>query len=80
MVNWTSLVAQHKESTCNAGDLGSILGSGRSPGGGRGNQLQYFYLKSYGQWSLVGHGPYGSKRIEYDLVKKQQPGQLVSVT
>jgi len=26
-----------KESTCNAGDLGSIPGLGRSPGGGRGN-------------------------------------------
>ena len=26
-----------KESTCNVGDLGSILGLGRSPGGGYGN-------------------------------------------
>ena len=26
-----------KESTCNMGDLGSIPGSGRSPGGGHGN-------------------------------------------
>ena len=26
-----------KESTCNAGDTGSIPGSGRSPGGGRGS-------------------------------------------
>ena len=26
-----------KESTCNAGDVGSILGSGRYPGGGHGN-------------------------------------------
>ena len=33
-----------KESACNAGDArdtGSILGSGRPPGGGNGNQLQY---------------------------------------
>ena len=30
-----------KESTCNAGDLGSMPGSGRSPGGGKGNPLQY---------------------------------------
>ena len=29
-----------KESTCNAGDPGSILGLGRSPGGGHGNPLQ----------------------------------------
>ena len=30
-----------EESACNAGDLGSILGSGRSPEGGSGNPLQY---------------------------------------
>ena len=36
-----------KESACNAGDTGeeiSIPGSGRSPGGGNGNPLQYSYL------------------------------------
>ena len=38
-----------KESTCNAedaGDTGSILKSGRSPGGGNGNPLQYSCLKN----------------------------------
>ena len=30
-----------KESACNAGDLGSIPGLGRSPEGGHGNPLQY---------------------------------------
>ena len=30
-----------KESTCNAGDPDSIPGSGRSPGRGNGNPLQY---------------------------------------
>ena len=38
-----------KESTCNAraaGDMGSILGSGRSPGGGHGTPLQYFCLEN----------------------------------
>ena len=35
-----------KESTCNAGDLGLISGSGRSPGGGHGNPLQYSCLES----------------------------------
>ena len=29
-----------KESTCNEGDLGSIPGLGRYPGGGHGNPLQ----------------------------------------
>ena len=45
-----------KESTCNAGDLGSIPGLGRSPGGGHGNPLQYSCLENpHGQRSLVGY-------------------------
>ena len=40
-----SLVA-HKESACNAGDPGSIPGSGRSPGEGSGNSLQYPCLEN----------------------------------
>ena len=35
-----------KASACNAGDLGSILGLGRSPGEGNGNPLQYFCLEN----------------------------------
>ena len=35
-----------KESTCNAGDLGSIPGLGRSPGEGKGYSLQYFGLEN----------------------------------
>ena len=35
-----------KESTCNVGDLGLILGLGRSPGGGHGNPLQYSCLEN----------------------------------
>ena len=34
-----------KASACNAGDLGSIPGSGRSPGEGNGNALQYSYWR-----------------------------------
>ena len=33
-----------KESACKAGDVGSIPESGRSPGGGSGNPLQYSYM------------------------------------
>ena len=33
-----------KESACNAGDLGLILGLGRSPGEGHGHPLQYSCL------------------------------------
>ena len=35
-----------KESACNAGNLGSIPGSGRSPGEGNGNPLQYSCLEN----------------------------------
>ena len=51
-----------KESACNAGDLGSIPGLWRSPGGGHGNPLQYSCLeKPHGQRSLVGYRPWGPK-------------------
>ena len=35
-----------KEAACNAGDPGSIPGSGRSPGEGNGNPLQYSCLEN----------------------------------
>ena len=35
-----------KESACNAGDLGSVLGLGRSPGDGKGYLLQYSGLEN----------------------------------
>ena len=35
-----------KESTCQVGDEGLILGSGRSPGEGNGSPLQYYYLRN----------------------------------
>ena len=56
----TSLVAQMvKASAYNAGDLDSISGLGRSPGGGHGNPLQYSCLENPvdrgAQWATV-HG------------------------
>ena len=43
-----------KECACNTGNLGSIPGSGRSPGGGRVNPLQDSCLENpHGQRSLV---------------------------
>ena len=38
--------SQVKVSACNAGDLGSIPGLGRSPGKGNGNPLQYSCLEN----------------------------------
>ena len=56
---WASLVAQDgKQSACRAGDLGSIPGSGRTPGGGNGNPLQYSYLENHmdrGAWQATVH-------------------------
>ena len=48
-----------KASTCNAGDLGSIPGSGRSPREGNGNPLQYSCLEKSmdgGAWWATVHG------------------------
>ena len=48
-----------KASACNAGDLGSIPGSGRSPGEGNGNLLQYSCLENPmdgGAWWATVHG------------------------
>ena len=54
-----------KESVCNAGDLGSIPGFGRSPEEGNGNPLQYFCLKNpHGQRSLVGYSPWSHKQLD----------------
>ena len=54
-----------KKSTCNAGDLGSIPGLGRSPGGGHGNPLQYSCLENpYRQSSLVAYSPWGHKESD----------------
>ena len=47
-----------KASAYNVGDPSSISRSGRSPGGGHGNPLQYSCLENpHGQRSLVGHSP-----------------------
>ena len=46
------------QSACNAGDLGSITGSGRSPGEGNGSLLQYSCLENpmdRGDWQATVH-------------------------
>ena len=48
-----------KESPCNAGDPGLIPGSGRFPGEGNGNPLQYSCLENSmdrGAWQPTVHG------------------------
>ena len=51
--------SDRKESACNAGDPGSIPGSGRFPGEGNGSPLQYSCLKNSmerGAWQTTVHG------------------------
>ena len=59
-----------KASAYNAGDLGSILGSGRSPGEGNGNPLQYSCLENSmdgGTWWATVHGVAKSRTRLSDL-------------
>ena len=61
-----------KESACNAGNLGLIPGSGRSPGGGHGNPLQYSYLEKpmdRGVWQATFH----------KVVRSQTPLRQISM-
>ena len=47
-----------KNLPANAGDVGSVSGSGRSPGGGNGNPFQYCLENSIdkGAWRATVHG------------------------
>ena len=58
-----------KESACSARDPGSNPGSGRSPGGGHGNPLQYSCLENPMDrgacWATI-HGV----RVQHDLATK----------
>ena len=57
-----------KESVCNAGDTGDvglILGSGRSPGEGKWQPTPVFLPgESHGQRSLAGYSPWGCKESD----------------
>ena len=59
-------------SACNAGDLGLIPGSGRSPGEGNGNPLQYSCLENPldgGAWWATVHGVAKSRTRLNDFTK-----------
>ena len=65
-----SVGSEGKASACNAGDLGSIPGSGRSPGEENGNPLQYSCLENPMDeeacrlWSIVGYSLWGRKESD----------------
>ena len=57
----------------NAGDAGSVPGSGSSLGGGNGNPPPEFLPREFrGQRSLVGYSPRGCKRVGHNLATEQQ--------
>ena len=76
-----------KASACNAGDLGSIPGLGRSPGEGNGNPLQHSCLeKSHRQRSLIGYSPWGCKdpdtteRLHFHFSRLQSPTSVTPIS
>ena len=62
-----------QETTCRAGDWGSIPGLGGSPGEENGNPLHYFCLENpmdRGAWQAIVHGV---ARVGHDLATKPPP-------
>ena len=62
-----------QESACNVGNPGSVPRSGRSPGEGNGNPLQYSYLGNpmdRGAWQATVHR---IARVRHNLVTKPPP-------
>ena len=58
--------SEGKESAYNAGDLGSIPESGRSPGEGNGNPLQYSCLENPMDRGSGGLQSMGSQRVGHN--------------
>ena len=66
-----------KESAFNEGDLSSIPGLERPPGGGHGNPLQYSCLENpQGQRSQAGYSPWGGK--DSDMTEQLSTVQIHS--
>ena len=62
-----------QESACSAGDLGSIPGSGRSPGEGNDNPLQYSCLENPMDRGAGQATVHGVTRDRHDLATKSPP-------
>ena len=74
-IDWLHLLC----GACNAGDPGSIPGSGKSSGEGNGNPLQYSCLENpmdRGVWQATVHGV---ARVGHDLATKPPPPPTSSV-
>ena len=76
--SWASLGVQMvKNLACSAGDLASVLGSGRSPGEGNGYPLQYSRLENpmdRGAWRATVHGVAVTQiRLSHHAVTSHHP-------
>ena len=69
-----------KASASNARDPGSIPGSGRSPGEGNGNPLQYSCLENPMDGETQQVTVHGVTRVRYDLATKPTRASLVAQT
>ena len=65
-------MAQGKESTCQAGDVGSIPGLGRSSGGGNGTHSSVLAWRIPRTEEPGGLQSMGLQRVGHDLTTKQQ--------
>ena len=65
-----------KESACNAGDLGSIPGLGRSPGEANGNPLQYSGLENSTDCIVHGVTRSQTRLSDFHFYSTRLPGWL----
>ena len=63
MAQWVKNPPLHR---CGNTDVGSVPGSGRSPGGGNGNPLRYSCLENFLTEELDGLQSTGSQRVRHD--------------
>ena len=76
--SWFPGSSAGKEIACNAGDPGSIPGSGRSAGEGIGYPLQYSCLENlHGQKSLAGYSSWGRKGL--DMTERLSTAQQTTI-
>ena len=74
--DWTSCImitysdSAGKESTCNVGELCSIPGLGRCPGGRAWQPTLVFHENPHGQRSLAGLQSMGSQRVQHNWATK----------
>ena len=69
-----------KNLLANIGDMCSIPGSGKSPGEGNGNPLQYSSLGNpIRERSLMGYHPWDHKKVRHDSATKQQHNNGVCI-